>query len=149
VTIYNGQLDLICCTLGVYQWLTRLQWDGLADFKKAKPVAVHVDDEDDDDDDDDDADNGNDEVDDHDEYEDKDDGAKVDDDDRRRRDARRSNRILDVDTVGFIKAHANLALFTILDAGHMVPADQPEAGLYLLSQVIFHCALSKSKMRGL
>jgi hypothetical protein len=44
-------------------------------------------------------------------------------------------RIHDVETIGFVKAHANLALYTILDAGHMIPSDQPEAGMQLLSQV--------------
>lgn len=114
VTVYNGQLDLICCTLGVHQWLTRLDWAGLKEFQNAKPTAVHVDDDDDDDD--------------YDRVGSKDASAL-------RHPDRRATRLLDVDTVGFLKAHANLALFTIMDAGHMVPADQPEAGLYLLSQV--------------
>ena len=33
VSIYQGQLDLICCTLGVDMWLQRLAWPGLEGFQ--------------------------------------------------------------------------------------------------------------------
>ncbi|OWM69670.1 hypothetical protein CDL15_Pgr025519 [Punica granatum] len=32
VTIYNGQLDLICATKGVEAWINKLKWDGLKNF---------------------------------------------------------------------------------------------------------------------
>ncbi|XP_044510918.1 serine carboxypeptidase-like 51 [Mangifera indica] len=32
VTIYNGQLDVICSTKGVEAWIKKLKWDGLKDF---------------------------------------------------------------------------------------------------------------------
>uniref|UniRef100_A0ACD5WSK0 Uncharacterized protein n=1 Tax=Avena sativa TaxID=4498 RepID=A0ACD5WSK0_AVESA len=32
VTIYNGQLDLICSTMGVEAWVNKLKWDGLKNF---------------------------------------------------------------------------------------------------------------------
>ena len=36
MTIYQGQLDLICCTLGVEAWLQRLAWPGLPAFQAAR-----------------------------------------------------------------------------------------------------------------
>ena len=43
VTIYQGQLDLICCTLGVETWLQRLKWPGMAAFNAAphEPFYAH------------------------------------------------------------------------------------------------------------
>ncbi len=43
VTIYQGQLDLICCTLGVETWLQRLKWPGMAAFDAAphEPFYAH------------------------------------------------------------------------------------------------------------
>uniref|UniRef100_A0A7N0UC05 Carboxypeptidase n=1 Tax=Kalanchoe fedtschenkoi TaxID=63787 RepID=A0A7N0UC05_KALFE len=40
VTIYNGQVDLICCTKGVELWLKKLKWDSLKEFlsKDRKPL---------------------------------------------------------------------------------------------------------------
>ncbi|TVU08362.1 hypothetical protein EJB05_41765 [Eragrostis curvula] len=32
VTVYNGQLDGICPTIGAESWLKKLKWDGLHDF---------------------------------------------------------------------------------------------------------------------
>ncbi|KAL3532011.1 hypothetical protein ACH5RR_005532 [Cinchona calisaya] len=32
VTIYNGQVDLICATKGVEAWVNKLKWDGLQSF---------------------------------------------------------------------------------------------------------------------
>lgn len=32
VTIYNGQLDVICSTIGVEGWVKKLKWDGLKSF---------------------------------------------------------------------------------------------------------------------
>ena len=33
VTVHNGQLDLICCTLGTEAWLDQLGWKGMRDFR--------------------------------------------------------------------------------------------------------------------
>ena len=41
MTIYNGQLDLICATVGVDAWLPKLKWDGLDKFQAAKPEPIH------------------------------------------------------------------------------------------------------------
>ncbi|KAJ0027872.1 hypothetical protein Pint_35793 [Pistacia integerrima] len=32
VTIYNGQLDVICSTKGVEAWIQKLKWEGLKHF---------------------------------------------------------------------------------------------------------------------
>ncbi|KAL5809422.1 hypothetical protein ACOSQ3_030113 [Xanthoceras sorbifolium] len=32
MTVYNGQVDLICCTKGVEAWVQKLKWDGLKEF---------------------------------------------------------------------------------------------------------------------
>ncbi|KAI3796844.1 hypothetical protein L1987_39530 [Smallanthus sonchifolius] len=32
VTIYNGQVDLICATKGTEAWITKLKWDGLSTY---------------------------------------------------------------------------------------------------------------------
>ncbi|ESQ51259.1 hypothetical protein EUTSA_v10016630mg [Eutrema salsugineum] len=34
VTIYNGQLDVICSTSGTEAWVHKLKWEGLQEFKK-------------------------------------------------------------------------------------------------------------------
>lgn len=36
VTVYQGQLDLICCTLGAESWMAKLQWPGMQRFLAAK-----------------------------------------------------------------------------------------------------------------
>ena len=43
MTIYQGQLDLICCTLGVETWLQRLKWPGMVAFNAAphEPFYAH------------------------------------------------------------------------------------------------------------
>ena len=32
VTVYNGQLDVICSTKGAEAWVQKLKWDGLKNF---------------------------------------------------------------------------------------------------------------------
>ena len=39
-------------------------------------------------------------------------------------------------TSGFVKRHANLAMYVLLEAGHMVPADQPRRALHMLRHVM-------------
>uniref|UniRef100_A0A0K0FMK9 Retinoid-inducible serine carboxypeptidase n=1 Tax=Strongyloides venezuelensis TaxID=75913 RepID=A0A0K0FMK9_STRVS len=39
VTVYNGQLDLICDTLGVNKWLERLTWKGMLNFYSTPKIA--------------------------------------------------------------------------------------------------------------
>jgi len=47
VSVYNGQLDLICSTLGLDAWLPKLAWDNLAAFQvhycsKLRPLLCAV-----------------------------------------------------------------------------------------------------------
>lgn len=41
VVIYQGQLDIICGTLGAEVWIAKLDWDGLADFLKTDRVPLY------------------------------------------------------------------------------------------------------------
>ncbi|XP_064406187.1 retinoid-inducible serine carboxypeptidase-like isoform X3 [Halichondria panicea] len=89
VTVYNGQLDLICCTQGTVAWMDKLKWTGLPSFKAAKKMPV---------------------------YPDTDHTKKH--------------------TGGFYQAYKNLAFYWILNAGHMVPADNGDTALTMLQRVI-------------
>ncbi|CAN0898982.1 Serine carboxypeptidase-like 51 [Linum grandiflorum] len=41
VTIYNGQLDIICATLGTEAWVQKLKWKELSNFTATKRNAVY------------------------------------------------------------------------------------------------------------
>ncbi|GLT93483.1 hypothetical protein SLE2022_112740 [Rubroshorea leprosula] len=41
VTIYNGQIDLICSTKGVESWINKLQWDGLKKFQSLDRIPLY------------------------------------------------------------------------------------------------------------
>ncbi|KAL6885498.1 hypothetical protein ACP4OV_010277 [Aristida adscensionis] len=41
VTVYNGQLDLICSTFGAEAWVKRLKWEGLHDFLSLPRSSLH------------------------------------------------------------------------------------------------------------
>jgi serine carboxypeptidase 1 len=41
VQVYTGQLDLICCTLGVWQWLEAMPWENKASFISAPKLPIH------------------------------------------------------------------------------------------------------------
>lgn len=87
VTVYNGQLDLICCTPGTEAWMKKLTWEGMAKFYAARKVAQAL--------------PG---------------GGGI--------------------PGAFAKQHAQLRMWYILDAGHMVPADQGEMALSLLKSIL-------------
>ena len=36
-------------------------------------------------------------------------------------------------TAGFVRRHKHLAMYYILEAGHMIPADQPQVALQMLT----------------
>ncbi|KAL8130107.1 hypothetical protein V2J09_019262 [Rumex salicifolius] len=40
VTVYNGQVDLICATKGVEAWIDKLQWGGLKSFQRLNRTAL-------------------------------------------------------------------------------------------------------------
>lgn len=87
VTVYNGQLDLICCMLGTDAWMDQLKWKGLRAFRAASPEPFYV----------------------------------------------KGER---TETAGFFKAHKNLAMYIVLNAGHMIPSDQPKAALLMLEHIM-------------
>lgn len=41
VVIYQGQLDMICGTQGAEKWITKLDWDGLAEFQNTNRVPLY------------------------------------------------------------------------------------------------------------
>ncbi|XP_040377565.1 serine carboxypeptidase-like 51 [Oryza brachyantha] len=41
VTVYNGQLDLICSTIGAEAWVRKLKWSGLHDFLMVPRKPIH------------------------------------------------------------------------------------------------------------
>ena len=41
VVIYEGQLDLICGTLGADRWISKLDWDGLRGFQNTTRVPLY------------------------------------------------------------------------------------------------------------
>eukprot|EP00873_Tetraselmis_striata_P026182 jgi/Tetstr1/446446/TSEL_033988.t1 len=87
VTVYNGQLDLICCTRGTELWLKSLKWGGAKKFGTATRMPLYV-------------------------------GTPG------------SN------TGAFYKSYQNLAIFYIMNAGHMVPSDTPEMALSMLDMIL-------------
>eukprot|EP00455_Lapot_gusevi_P028914 TRINITY_DN3097_c0_g1_i1.p1 TRINITY_DN3097_c0_g1~~TRINITY_DN3097_c0_g1_i1.p1 ORF type:complete len:108 (+),score=24.94 TRINITY_DN3097_c0_g1_i1:78-401(+) len=42
VTVYNGQLDLICATPGTEAWVSKLKWSGLPAFQAASKQALYA-----------------------------------------------------------------------------------------------------------
>lgn len=41
VTIYNGQIDLICATIGVEAWVNKLKWDGLKGYLESSRTPLY------------------------------------------------------------------------------------------------------------
>uniref|UniRef100_A0A0E0GNM2 Carboxypeptidase n=1 Tax=Oryza nivara TaxID=4536 RepID=A0A0E0GNM2_ORYNI len=41
VTVYNGQLDVICSTVGAEAWVQKLKWDGLKNFLRLPRRPLH------------------------------------------------------------------------------------------------------------
>eukprot|EP00271_Cylindrocystis_brebissonii_P017536 TRINITY_DN4600_c0_g2_i1.p1 TRINITY_DN4600_c0_g2~~TRINITY_DN4600_c0_g2_i1.p1 ORF type:complete len:561 (-),score=89.06 TRINITY_DN4600_c0_g2_i1:324-2006(-) len=74
VTVFSGQLDLICCTDGTMNWMQQLKWPWLSNFQEAPRSTLYCP------------------------------GDKV-------------------TTGGFVKEYRNLRFVWVMNAGHMVPAD--------------------------
>jgi len=85
VTIYSGQLDLICCTTGTEAWVQKLKWSGLPGFLAAKRSPLYCDNT--------------------------------------------------QETGAFVKRHKNLSFYWIMNAGHMVPFDNPCMALKMLKLI--------------
>lgn len=43
VTIYNGQVDLICATIGTEAWVQKLKWQGLQKFNSIRRTPLYCD----------------------------------------------------------------------------------------------------------
>ncbi|CAL5036060.1 unnamed protein product [Urochloa decumbens] len=80
VTVYNGQLDVICPTVGVEAWVNKLKWDGLNTFLSLPRQPLHYCD---------------------------------------------SAIYCSKPIRAYVRSYKNLAFYWILQAGHMVPVDQP------------------------
>ncbi|CAO2041725.1 unnamed protein product [Urochloa humidicola] len=80
VTVYNGQLDVICPTIGVEAWVNKLKWDGLNTFLSLPRQPLHYCD---------------------------------------------SAVYCSKPIRAYVRSYKNLAFYWILQAGHMVPVDQP------------------------
>ncbi|XP_066353826.1 serine carboxypeptidase-like 51 [Miscanthus floridulus] len=87
VTIYNGQLDLICATKGTMDWVQKLKWDGLNNFLSAPRTPIYCD------------------------------------------------KKGQSGTQAFVKSYKNLNFYWILEAGHMVPIDNPCPALKMLADI--------------
>jgi len=85
VVIYTGNLDLICCSTGTFDWMNNLKWSGMYNWLNSRRDSIYD----------------------------------------------PSSMI-----VGFEKTYKNLRVFTILDAGHMIPTDQPIAAEIMLNSVL-------------
>ena len=42
VTVYEGQVDLICGTMGAERWMQRLQWAGMPNFYSTPKTPFYV-----------------------------------------------------------------------------------------------------------
>ncbi|KAF8647652.1 hypothetical protein HU200_065289 [Digitaria exilis] len=80
VTVYNGQLDVICPTIGVEAWVSKLKWDGLSHFLSLPRRPLHYCD---------------------------------------------SAIYCSKQIRAYVRSYKNFAFYWILQAGHMVPVDQP------------------------
>uniref|UniRef100_A0A0D9XAX1 Carboxypeptidase n=1 Tax=Leersia perrieri TaxID=77586 RepID=A0A0D9XAX1_9ORYZ len=87
VTIYSGQLDLICATKGTLDWVQKLKWDGLKNFTSKPRLPLYC--------------NGGEAV----------------------------------GTQAFLKSYKNLKFYWILEAGHMVPIDNPCPALKMIGDI--------------
>ncbi|CAH9072729.1 unnamed protein product [Cuscuta europaea] len=85
VTIYNGQVDLVCGPTGTKAWIQKLKWEGLKPFLNTNRTALYC--------------CGN------------------------------------SKTRGFLKSYRNFHFYTILGAGHFVPADQPDITLEMVGNI--------------
>ena len=88
VTVYEGQVDLICLSAGAERWMSKLEWAGMQQFYATQKQAFFT-----------------------------------------PQDA--------IDPAGFgIVANNGLSMYYVMQAGHMVPADQPVAALEMVKQII-------------
>jgi len=85
ITVVQGQLDLICATVGTETWMNRLQWQVLQDFLSSRKLALY-------------------------------------------------SWPGTQETGGFVKTSPDgrLSMYYIMNAGHMLPADNGDMGLKMM-----------------
>ncbi|KAG2571198.1 serine carboxypeptidase-like 51 isoform X2 [Panicum virgatum] len=88
VTVYNGQLDVICPTVGVEAWVNKLKWFGLSKFLSLPRQPLHYCD---------------------------------------------SAIYCSKQIRAFVRSYKNFTFYWILQAGHMVPVDQPYPALRMIA----------------
>lgn len=86
VNVWNGQLDLICCTLGTLEWIQTLNYSFAADFHKSAKIGIQ--------------------------------------------------NPSGTDILYFKKEYSNMHMYYMMDAGHMVPADNPMAAMMAMCDVV-------------
>ena len=86
VTVYEGQLDVICLTAGAEMWMSKLQWPGMPHFHEAPKTALGA-------------------------YP----GAEIG---------------------AFYKSYANLHMWYIMKAGHMVPHDNGQMAYIMVQHLL-------------
>jgi len=87
VAVFQGQLDLICCTPGAERWISKLNWPKLKNYQAVSRIPLYT---------------------------------------------SREGR----DTQAFVKAFENFSVYYIMNAGHMVPADNGPMALKMMSMII-------------
>ncbi|TVT97640.1 hypothetical protein EJB05_57090 [Eragrostis curvula] len=92
VTVYNGQLDVICSSIGTEAWIKKLKWGGLKKFLTLPRQPLY--------------------------YCDSSDCTKP--------------------IKAYVRSYQNLKFYWVLQAGHMVPVDQPYVAFKMISSVIMH-----------
>ncbi|KAG2581929.1 serine carboxypeptidase-like 51 isoform X2 [Panicum virgatum] len=90
VTVYNGQLDVICSTVGAEGWVRRLKWDGLRNFLSLpRQTLTYCD----------------------------------------------SVIHCSKGIKAFFRSYRSLQFYWILEAGHMVPIDQPYGAFRMIASI--------------
>ncbi|CAL5036030.1 unnamed protein product [Urochloa decumbens] len=90
VVVYNGQLDVICPTVGVEAWVNKLKWHGLKNFLGLPRQPLHYCD---------------------------------------------SPIYCSKLIKAYVRSYKNLCFYWILQAGHMVPVDQPYAAFRMIASI--------------
>ncbi|KAL6650243.1 hypothetical protein ACP70R_009168 [Stipagrostis hirtigluma subsp. patula] len=90
VTVYNGQLDVICSMIGTEAWVNKLKWNGLKKFLSLPRDTLHYCD---------------------------------------------SAIYCSKQIKAYVRSYKNLQFYWILEAGHMVPVDQPYAAFRMIASI--------------
>ena len=86
VTVYEGQLDLICATVGADLWMTRLTWEGMSKFYSSTKVPL--------------------------------------------------SPFSGGPTGAFKRTNAPLNMYKVMNAGHLLPSDNPDMASGMLADIL-------------